>query len=182
MKKLLVFSILLWFSLLFVWCGKQDDSQNLNVTSNSFDSVASSDVCKDNWWNLVNREDWWNVIVCWFDDDTFCFLEDLEDWNCEKWFLPFDDVEPVVDNAENDIDLSTQEWRQAHCLQWIKEQVVSNSYSVSWDWESEDNGLIISDWLLQIDDWYYDVECSHEVNGEWFNVSIMPIEEITYWE
>ena len=86
------------------------------------------------------------------------------------------------DNNKKNLDLSTIEWRQTHCLQWIKDQIKSNSYSVSWDWESEDNWLIISDGLLEIDDWYYDVECSHEANWEWFNIKIMPIEEITYWE
>ena len=85
-------------------------------------------------------------------------------------------------NDKKDFNLSTPEGRQAHCLQWIKEQIKSDSYSVSWDLESEDNWLIICDWLLETDSWYYDVECSHEINGEWFNVNIMPIEEITYWE
>ena len=85
-------------------------------------------------------------------------------------------------NDKESFNLSTPEWRQAHCLQWIKDQIKSDSFSVSWDWESEDNWLIISDWLLEIDGWYYDVECSHEVDGKWFNVNILPIQEITYWE
>lgn len=85
-------------------------------------------------------------------------------------------------NDKESFNLSTPEWRQAHCLQWIKDQIKSDSFSVSWDWESENNWFIISDWLLEIDGWYYDVECSHEVDGKWFNVNILPIEEITYWE
>ena len=100
--------------------------------------------------------------------------------------LTWCDVVSNISNNNSDekesFNLSTPEGRQAHCLQWIKEQIKSSSYPVSWDWESEDNWLIISDWLLEIDSWYYDVECSHEVNGEWFNVNIMPIEIITYWE
>ena len=92
-----------------------------------------------------------------------------------------DIVNNITSNKE-EINLSTPEWREAHCLQGIKEKIRSKSYQVSWDWESEDYWFIISDWLLEVDDWYYDVECSHEKNGEWFNVNIMPIEEITYGE
>lgn len=92
----------------------------------------------------------------------------------------------VVSNITDDYDESnsnTIEWRQKECLEWVKDQVESNSYSIEWDkWETEDNGLIISAWLLQTDDWFYDVECHHEKNGEWFDVSIYPVEEVIYWE
>ena len=92
----------------------------------------------------------------------------------------------VVSNISNDYDESnsnTIEWRQKECLEWVKDKVESSSYSIEWDeWETEDNGLIISAWLLKVDDWYYDIECNHEKDGEWFDVNVLPIDEVTYWE
>ena len=53
-------------------------------------------------WTLTNRAEWWDITVCAFDDDSFCFLEDLESWNCEKWFIFFGDKE--VSDTENDVE------------------------------------------------------------------------------
>ena len=80
------------------------------------------------------------------------------------------------------IDTSTLEWRQQHCLQWIKDKVKSSNYEVIWDEENDSFWELILQWLLQVDNWYYDVECIHDKNGTWFEVSLFDIEEITYDE
>lgn len=80
------------------------------------------------------------------------------------------------------IDTSTLEWRQQHCLQWIKDKVKSSSYEVTWDEENDSFWELILQGLLQVDDWYFDVECKHDKNGTWFEVNIFDIEEITYDE
>ena len=82
--------------------------------------------------------------------------------------------------SDKDFDLSTPEWRLEHCLWWVEDKLGTDSYTVSWDDEGEDYWLIILDWLLESDDWYYDVECTHEKDGTWFSVNLFPVEEVMY--
>lgn len=97
MKKILVISALLWISILFFWCSKKDNTDTSDIAAVIPSTETSDDLCWDNNWVLTKREEWWDVTICLFDDETFCFLEDLESWDCEKGFLPLYDNE--VDNT-----------------------------------------------------------------------------------
>lgn len=99
MKKTLVLSSVLLLSILLVGCGKKD---NTETTIEENVPVNNNDVCSDNGWILTNRAEWWDITVCAFDDDSFCFLEDLESWNCGKWFIFFGDKE--ASDAENETE------------------------------------------------------------------------------
>ena len=99
MKKTLAVSSVLLLSLLLVWCGKKDNAEPVLAEENI---PESNDICTTNGWTLTNRAEWWDITVCAFDDDSFCFLENLESWNCEKWFIFFGDKE--VSDTENDVE------------------------------------------------------------------------------
>ena len=81
---------------------------------------------------------------------------------------------------KEEIDISTLQWRQQHCMQGIKDKVKSSSYEVTWDEENDNFDELILQGLLQVDDWFFDVECIHEKDWEWFEVNVSEIEEITY--
>lgn len=113
MKKVLFVSILLWCSFLIAGCGKQND-KNVDTQLRASDTEAvvnngaSLWTCEGNWWVLTNRVDWWNITVCLFDDNSFCFLEDLENWMCEKGFLPFEDGELAQEEVESEFNSCDQ--------------------------------------------------------------------------
>ena len=100
MKKTLVLSSVLLFSILLVGCGKKDDTETITEEN----IPANNDICSNNKWTLTNRVEWWDITVCAFDDNSFCFLEDLESWNCEKWFIFFEDKE-IIDAEEETGDV-----------------------------------------------------------------------------
>ena len=89
MKKTLVVSSVLLLSILVVGCGKKDNTKEITVEENV--PTTNNDVCTTNNGTLTNRAEWWDITVCAFDDDSFCFIEDLESGNCEKWFIFFDE-------------------------------------------------------------------------------------------
>ena len=96
MKKLLIVPSVLWLCILLAGCGKQN-----NDTEEITNAVVEpeTEICADNGWILTNRAEWWDITVCGFDDNSFCFLEDLESWACEKGYIFFENREDV-DNAE----------------------------------------------------------------------------------
>lgn len=87
MKKLLIIPTLLSVSLLLVWCGDEENNATIEELSNN----EINNICEENEWELVNRVEWWDVVVCWFKDWSFCFVDDLISWACEKWFIKFKD-------------------------------------------------------------------------------------------
>ena len=78
---------------------KKDNAEHVLAEENI---PESDDICTTNGWTLTNRAEWWDITVCAFDDDSFCFLEDLESWNCEKWFIFFGDKE--ASDTENEVE------------------------------------------------------------------------------
>lgn len=45
-----------------------------------------TDMCEEQWWVVEQWLEWWDTQdVCYFDDKTFCYLEDFAAWNCKKW-------------------------------------------------------------------------------------------------
>lgn len=89
MKKILIVPVL-WLSLLLIGCGKQND---VEVNTPNSDVVTPDTMCIEKWWTLINRAEWWDITVCKFDDDSFCFLENLESGNCEQGYIFFEDEE-----------------------------------------------------------------------------------------
>ena len=90
MKKLLLIISILWISIFFVWCNKQDNSKD-----NQFK------LCSDNWWNSESRFNWSGKLdVCYFEDESFCFLEDLKNWECKKWDHYYEDEEYYTEAFE----------------------------------------------------------------------------------
>jgi hypothetical protein len=144
MKKLLTMSALLWISILLVWCGKQDNTEtpvtndipNNEITENN---IPSNEICTINDGILTNREEWWNITICLFDDNTFCFLEDLESWDCEKGILPLYDEE--VDNN----DECSNMWQDIVC--WKDLNTYLNRCYLEAAWIEEETELArIENW------------------------------------
>ena len=97
MKKLLVVLVLLSFSLVLAGCGKKDNTEVENLVT------ADVDSCAANGWNLVNWVESWDADVCVFDDNSFCSLDGLDSWDCQKWAEFF---ENDVDNEESASDVN----------------------------------------------------------------------------
>ena len=42
--------------------------------------------CEESWWTPEYWMEWWeDFYVCAFEDDSFCYLDDLFNWYCNKW-------------------------------------------------------------------------------------------------
>lgn len=93
MKKLLALSVLLGLSLVFTWCEKQQ------LTNEQF--------CNNNWWKLETRYEWWEEsTVCSFDDQSFCYIEDLVSKACNPWELFYEDEwNPEENNPEENQEI-----------------------------------------------------------------------------
>lgn len=87
MKKVLVFSVLLWVTLFFVGCNnKEEDKTTASTNSNP----EYEELCSNNGGVLqIWDEGWENAAVCFYSDNTFCFVEDVLSGNCDKWDIPF---------------------------------------------------------------------------------------------
>ena len=84
--------------MLFVGCNKQNHHEN-----NQFD------LCWENWWNPESRFNWSGKLdVCYFQDESFCFLEDLKNWECKKWDHYYGDEEYYTEAFE-DFDQNTDD-------------------------------------------------------------------------
>ena len=80
MKKLLIIVLICGISLFLFWYNR--------------DKVSAEQRCINNWWNPENRFKWWdNCDVCYFPDESFCFITDFATWKCTKWDHYFEDQE-----------------------------------------------------------------------------------------
>jgi len=53
-----------------------------------------TDLCEEEWWEVQHREEGWDDFeVCMFEDESFCYLNDLADWSCGKWDMKYYDEE-----------------------------------------------------------------------------------------
>ena len=153
MKKSLIVPSLLWASILLSSCGNQN---NINETNINIDP-EKNEICNNNKWILTNRAEWWDITVCAFDDDSFCFLEDLESWLCKKGLIFFEDTDEINDEIDNVInwnDNEVQESESDECDQ-MEEEIVC------WkDWNTYQNKCYLDKaWveeeteLAQVEDW-----------------------------
>lgn len=96
MKKFSMLVVLLLLCLFFIWC-------NNNDKENWEDSIAkvTDNLCVEEWWKMETVTEWWeNFDLCIFDDESFCFVEDLEGGACKKWDIQYYDVESSDVDAE----------------------------------------------------------------------------------
>ena len=145
MKKYL--PSLLWISVLLTGCWNQSNIQDSNINIDS----QKSEICSNSKWTLTNRAEWWDITVCAYDDGSFCFLEDIESWLCEKGFIFFEDTEEINEEIDNN---EASESQDSECNQM--EQDI-----VCWkDWNTYQNRCYLEEaWveeeteLAQIQDW-----------------------------
>lgn len=51
-----------------------------------------TDMCNEQWWEIQQWNEWWDTQdICFFPDESFCYLEDLAAWACEKWDMKYYD-------------------------------------------------------------------------------------------
>ena len=56
--------------------------------------MPSSVYCEENWWTYQIWLEWGEEQeVCTFDDNSFCYFDDLVAWNCSKWEFYYDEDE-----------------------------------------------------------------------------------------
>ena len=50
------------------------------------------EMCEEQWWKIEEWNEWWDTQdICFFPDESFCYLEDLAAWSCEKWDMKYYD-------------------------------------------------------------------------------------------
>ncbi len=51
-----------------------------------------TDMCNEEWWEIQEWNEWWEIQnVCYYPDESFCYLEDLAADICHKWDMKYYD-------------------------------------------------------------------------------------------
>ena len=80
MKKLLIVVLLCGISLILFGYSKN--------------KVSAEQRCINNWWNPENRfESGGESDICYFPDESFCFINDFASWKCTKGDYYYEDEE-----------------------------------------------------------------------------------------
>jgi len=74
-----------------------------------------TEMCEEQWWNIEEWNEWWEKQdICYFEDKTFCYLEDFAAWKCKKWDMSYiNDWYTYAEEAciDNNGQISqTEEW------------------------------------------------------------------------
>ena len=74
-----------------------------------------TEMCEEEWWKIEERNEWWDTQnVCFYPDESFCYLEELASDNCHKWDMYYtDDLYPYAEQAcidSNGQISQTEEW------------------------------------------------------------------------
>ena len=97
--------------------------------------LPPSEACKQEWWNPEIWLEWWEEQeVCFFDDESFCYMDDFANFECKKGDMKYYD-----EDANEDI----QEW-----WEWIT--VVSDMCEEEW-WSVE----VLYEWTDKQDVCYF---------------------------
>jgi len=100
MKKALVLPALLALSLIFAWCENQQ--------------ISNEQYCNNNWWVLETRYEWWEEYsVCSFDDQSFCYIEDLLNHACNRGEIFYENEwndEENNNEENNNEENNNEEW------------------------------------------------------------------------
>lgn len=116
MKKVLVFSALLWVTLFFVGCNNKEEDKTVSTNTGST-GLEYEEICNKDNGSLQIWDEWWeNAAVCFYSDNSFCFVEDVENWSCKKWDLPFYDDSYDLNLAEkSDFAECDSQWEEIVC-------------------------------------------------------------------
>ena len=126
------------------------------------------DMCEEQWWTFEEWYEWWEVqYVCFFPDESFCYLEDLAAWSCKKWDMKYHDEDGLYPYAEqacidNNGQLSqTEDWEDICILSDDEFCYMSDVM----DWWCD---LLYQD-MLDIQDMHEDEKAYQEYVAECYN-------------
>lgn len=103
----------LWLFDIKDWPGMERDD---NVPEWWERITVVTEMCEEQWWKIEEWNEWWDTQdICFFPDESFCYLEDLAAWSCAKWDIIYyeDDLYPFAEQAciDNNGQLSqTEKW------------------------------------------------------------------------
>lgn len=91
MKKLLIIVLVCGISLFLFGYNKNE--------------VSAEQHCINNWWNPENRFDSWDECdVCYFPDESFCFINDVATGKCDQWDHYYEDQEYYSDALQEYVE------------------------------------------------------------------------------
>lgn len=77
----------LWWFDIKDWPGMEREGDNTEWWERI---TVVTEMCEEQWWVVEQWLEWWDTQdVCYFDDKTFCYLEDFAAWNCKKWDMSY---------------------------------------------------------------------------------------------
>jgi hypothetical protein len=131
-KSLLIWLLFLW-GFILTWCNEILDWDGMERDDNIPEwwerITVVTEMCEDQWWVVEQWFEWWDTQdVCYFDDKTFCYLEDFAAWNCKKWVMSYINDGVVYDYPPED-QLNWKPMEEAFCdyNNWV---ITENEY---WD-------------------------------------------------
>ena len=97
MKKYLLIWLLFLWGVTLVWCSEPEDVNVLDADDNEWFVVAEW-YCEDEWWEIEIWEEWdGQQPVCFYEDGSYCYIEDLYDGLCSRWeFYYLDDYDELA--------------------------------------------------------------------------------------
>ena len=119
MKNFLLIWLLFLRSIILVWCSEPTDWPWMegNVEQWWERITVVTEMCEEEWWKIQEWNEWWDIQnVCFYPDESFCYLEDLAADNCHKWDMRYDDnyyLYPYAEQAcidSNGQISQTEEW------------------------------------------------------------------------
>ena len=117
MKKLFLIWLLFLWGFVLTWCNEILDWPGMERNDNEWWERITlvTEMCEEQWWNIEEWNEWWErQDVCYFDDKTFCYLEDFAAWKCKKWDMSYiNDWYTYAEEAciDNNGQISqTEEW------------------------------------------------------------------------
>ena len=92
------------------------------------------DMCEEEWWSVQQRNEWWDIQdVCFYPDESFCYLEKLAAGDCHKWDMKYED-----DIVEELARCDTQ-WENIVC--WTDGNTYFNRCYLDFAWVEEETEL-----------------------------------------
>ena len=90
---LLSILFLAWCNDIMDWDGMERNIEDIPEWGGERISIVT-DKCNEEWWEVQTRYEWWEEQeVCFYDDESFCYLEDLWSDLCKKWDMKYYDEE-----------------------------------------------------------------------------------------
>lgn len=100
MKKLFLIWLLSLWSLSLTWCFEILDWPGMEREIPEWWEriTVATDMCNEQWWKIEEWNEWWDTQdICFFPDESFCYLEDLAAEICHKWeFYYFEDYDELA--------------------------------------------------------------------------------------